>query len=279
MKSSVTGVCALCLNTRELRKSHFLPKALYRLIRADRHRNPHPVRLSTAGRLQTAFQATHHLLCAGCESRFDRNGENWVMAHCYRGKGVFRLRTILEAGMPHAINGNCHFFSAHEAGIDIEKLAYFCVSVFWRASIRDWDIEGQTFEAISLGKRYQEEIRRYLLAEASFPKTLAVGIMLSSLKTPALTFGFPDTVRIDSHHCHRLHIPGIDFSMTVGRDLDEGVTHHCVVRSSLHPILISDEGDARIQREVMRVMGKPTPPQGYEYPLVEGFESPQTKKK
>jgi hypothetical protein len=272
MKPAPSGTCSLCLKTRELRESHFLPKALYRLILARGNRNPHPVRLTSKGREQTAFQATHHLLCADCETRFDQNGENWVMKHCYRGRGVFRLRSILEATAALEASANFQVYSASSAPtVNVEQLAYFCTSVLWRAAVRDWCIENRKYEAISLGERYQEQIRRYLLGEGGFPVNAALCVVLSRLKNPHLTFSFPDTIRVESGYCHRLHIPGIDFLMTIGKRLDEERLT-CIVHSPIHPVCVCNEGDARGQREVLKLMGK-VAPAGFEYPLVEGFES------
>ncbi len=272
MKPAPTGVCSLCLKTRELRESHFLPKALYRLLLARGNGNPHPVRLTSEGRERTAFQATHRLLCADCETRFDQNGENWVMRHCYRGRGVFRLRAILEAtGAPEA-SAHFQFYSASSAPtINVERLAYFCTSVFWRAAVRDWCIENRKYEAIRLGERYQEQIRRYLLGEARFPDNAALCVVLSKLKNPQLTFNFPNTIRVESGYCHRLHIPGIDFLMTIGKRLDEERLT-CIVHSPVHPVCVCNEGDAHAQRAVLKLMGKVAPP-GFESPLVEGSEN------
>jgi hypothetical protein len=155
--------------------------------------------------------------------------------------------------------------------IDVEKLVYFCASVFWRASVRDWVVEGEKYEAISLGKKYGEDIRQYLLGTAPFPDNAVVNIVLSKLNFPALVFSFPDTLRVDEGWCHRLHIPGITFLLTIGRHSEESKAV-CFLRSPVHPIAVSAHGDARIQRDVLRLMGKVAPPWG-EYPLVEGFEN------
>ncbi len=194
------------------------------------------------------------------------------MRHCYRGRNVFRLRTILSATDTLEANANFQLYSASSAPtVSVEQLAYFCTSVFWRAAVRDWYIEDRKYEAIRLGDRYQEQIRRYLLGEACFPDNAALCVVLSKLKSPALTFNFPDTIRVESGYCHRLHIPGIDFLLTIGKRLDEE-RFTCIVRSPVHPITICNEGDARAQREVLKLMGKVAPP-GFKYPLVEGFES------
>ena len=272
MSAAAIGICALCRNVRELCDSHFLPKALYRLIRANGKRNPHPVRVTSHGRRQTALQARAYLLCAECEKRFDQNGESYVMKHCYRGRGVFRLRTaVLKLSPVDSDREFAVYASSGAPEIDAEKLVYFCTSVFWRASVQDWLVEGERYEAISLGKKYGEEIRQYLLGAGQFPQHATVGILLSKLRFPALAFFFPDTVRVDEGWCHRLQIPGITFLLTIGRQSEES-KDSCFFRSPAHPIAISTDGDARMQRAALRLLGKIAPPWG-EYPLVEGFES------
>ncbi|HET6842230.1 MAG TPA: hypothetical protein VFK06_11185 [Candidatus Angelobacter sp.] len=196
------------------------------------------------------------------------------MKQCYRGKGVFRLRDIVKKLIPVDSNSESALFAASGAPeIDVERLVYFCTSVFWRASVRDWQVEGEKYEAISLGKRHREEIRHYLSGSGPFPQNAVVNIVLSKLNFPALAFNFPVTVRVDEGWCHRIHIPGITFLMTIGRQSAESGAL-CFLRSPAHPIAISTYGDARLQKDVLRSMGK-VAPRWAEYPLIEGFENRQ----
>lgn len=100
-EEKVIGQCALCQQPRELRRSHFLPAALYRLVRAANKPKPEPILTTAAGQQHTSHQAWQHLLCCDCEGKFNRNGENWVLSHCYRGRGRFRLRDIVERCKPY----------------------------------------------------------------------------------------------------------------------------------------------------------------------------------
>ncbi|MGA3053954.1 MAG: hypothetical protein ABSD63_07085 [Candidatus Korobacteraceae bacterium] len=247
MGVDVIGVCALCLQERELRDSHLVPKALYRLARAvDRRERPDPVFLASTGRQQTSFQASQYLLCADCERRFDQHGEDWVMRHCYRGRDRFRLRNLLEQSKPiHAADQFTVYCASSVPSLSIAKIVYFCASVFWRASVRDWESSGKKYEAISLGVKYQEKIRQYLLGDADFPANAAVMLVASQLRRPAIAFNFPDTVRAGSCHCHRLHIPGLDFLLSIGHQMEPGTTETCIVRSPHHPIIVCKDGDGK----------------------------------
>jgi hypothetical protein len=274
----VKGTCALCQQVRELRRSHFLPAALYRLVRAANKPKPDPILSTATGQQQTSHQAWQHLLCCDCEGQFNRNGESWVMRHCYRGRGRFRLRDIVERCKPIHTEANELVYSAlSEPSINIDQLVYFCTSVSWRASVRDWIASGQKYQAISLGKAYQEQIRKYLLGEREFPQNAAVTVILSQLKFPHLAFNFPDTVRVQSCHCHTLHIPGMTFQLMLGKHWPEGTHECCILRSPFNPIFVCKDGDARVQRNILRLMGKTDTSWG-KYPLIEGFENLEFKK-
>lgn len=58
-----TGRCKLCLEVRPLCMSHLLPKAMYRILRAENKRNPNPVLFGRDFVYQTSLQAQAYLLC------------------------------------------------------------------------------------------------------------------------------------------------------------------------------------------------------------------------
>jgi hypothetical protein len=238
-------------------ESHIMPKALYRLVRNPRSKNPHPVVAVPSRRGKSSFQVTSRLLCTECEARFDHNGEAWVMRHCYRGHGVFRLREILRESAPVVQDPEMLVYSASELPpIDVGQLVYFCSSVFWRASVRGWSLFGEKFEPINLGNKYQEELRRFLLGEHDFPDTATVSIFVSQLNNPLLTFCFPESFRSNSRHTHQMHIPGITFLLTMGKALYSTWLNNCVFRSPHHPIYVSKLFDQAVQKDIGLALGK-----------------------
>jgi hypothetical protein len=146
------------------------------------------------------------------------------------------------------------------------RLGYFCLSVVWRASFCDWFCRGQKYERIDLGP-YQEEIRKYLKGEVTVPDHVGVTVILSALEHPVLAMSLPSSYRNDFHHCHRFHIPGVTFVALVGGREEDPLS----VLQLPHPILITTEGDKRVQEEMLVLLGK-VPPRGFEAPLVEGTE-------
>src|SRR5262245_63849308 len=78
------GVCALCRRQRELRDSHLLPAAIYKLLRDPQRPNPNPVMVTRKLAGTTSWQVKARLLCDECEQQFSRKGERYVLAQCAR---------------------------------------------------------------------------------------------------------------------------------------------------------------------------------------------------
>ena len=166
------GTCKLCLNNRDLRDSHLMPRALYRMARGSGVKgNQDPHVLSAKGRKTSSHQIQDYVLCHECEERFNKNGENYVMRVVTKRTGQFPLLDMLTA-IPTPLKGRnwTAYVAAQTPGIERAKIAYFALSIFWRASVHTWEQESGEKTRISLGKKYNEEIRRYLLGETPIPK-------------------------------------------------------------------------------------------------------------
>jgi len=146
-----TGKCRLCLQEKELRASHLLPKSLYRLIRMARgHQEQGLVVITREIVTHTDSQVWAHLLCNSCEGKFAK-AESWALRHCNRGSGAFRLLDMVEA-LPvlSEINGTKLVAAAGVPEFDAELLGYFAMSVFWRSSVHNW-MSHRTSIKIELG--------------------------------------------------------------------------------------------------------------------------------
>lgn len=269
MDSQMFGKCRLCFQSAELQYSHLLPKALYRLVgRATDPLHPDTVQISLNERRKSSEQARRHILCVPCEQRFNKNGEKWVLHNCYRGRGIFRLRDELRGRSDLGAGSDVEAYSilTEEAA----QLAYFSVSVVWRASLCDWPRRGQIYHALDLGP-YQEKLRNYLKGETDAPRSVAVTVILSGLDRPVLAFCLPVSYRVNGCYCHRFHIPGMSFVVAVGKAVPDAWADTCILQSSSRPVFVSTVGDEHVQDEVMRLLGKVAPAWG-NYPLMNGVE-------
>ena len=75
--------------------------------------------------------------------------------------------------------------------IDRDSLAYFAMSVFWRASVHTWKMANGETTSIHLGKKYDEEIRQYLLGDISIPRNTSLIVSVCTDKTSQRSFFAP----------------------------------------------------------------------------------------
>ena len=116
-------------------------------------------------RLRLAAAQLHRCIASGL-SLFRNGPEQW-------GKGEelqFKIRALLEnaASIGEGPDFRCYDV-AKLLGPHLKDYLYFAASIFWRASALPWcEYRGQ--EQFSLGTRYDEEFRVYLLGQAGFPR-------------------------------------------------------------------------------------------------------------
>ncbi|HXK10441.1 MAG TPA: hypothetical protein VMT70_12400, partial [Vicinamibacteria bacterium] len=164
--------CRLCLAPATLQHSHYIPKALYRIVSRGFRQ---PVLLSAPVHLRTSRQVRAHQFCSRCEERLQQKGEDWFLANCWRSVTEFRLHDALQAARPLArISGGALYAGRAVAGVDVDQLCYFASSIFWRGSLPGWrDPIGRPIEPLQLGP-YAESLRRYLAGDCGFPDGVAL---------------------------------------------------------------------------------------------------------
>jgi len=99
------GTCRLCqLQNVELRDSHFMSAGFYKIARDESRSNPNPVLVSEDVSMISSEQAKDYLLCAKCEDRFNKGGEDWVLKNCWHNENEFPLRSALVASLPSPLS-------------------------------------------------------------------------------------------------------------------------------------------------------------------------------
>jgi len=187
------GICRLCLQQEDLQESHLLPRALYRMARAGGAKgNQDPLLVTKSGSKQSSHQTKDHLLCRQCEQLFSKNGEDYVMRLVTKQNGTFPLLETLEAVRPTVCSSEWRMYSVEDTpSIRRDKVAYFALSVFWRASVHTWRQANGEDTRIDLGKKYNEEVRRYLIGETSVPKNASLQVIACSDSLNQRTFFTP----------------------------------------------------------------------------------------
>jgi hypothetical protein len=201
--------CRLCLREGgELQNSHFISAAIHTIcFRALRQGSKDYALRPTFGPM------VDKLLCRDCERRLNEMGEAWTIKYMAR-RNTFRMRTLLESHQ--AVHSNARFRSIVAIpGLESNKLAYFALGIFWKASVHQWyeSITDRVIKPIFLGKG-QELVRRFLLGELTWPKGFALLVTISRLEKPPLTFQPPVEGYRDSAKSFEFTIPGLTFHLT-----------------------------------------------------------------
>lgn len=187
------GTCKLCLQDRELRESHLMPRSLYRKARGSGEKgNQDPYLMRKDGGKQTSYQVKDYVLCGDCEQLFNKNGERYVLELVAKRNGDFPLIGELKRISPDIREAEWVSYSITSTpNIDRAKIAYFAISVFWRASVHSWKHEDGEVVRIDLGKKYNEELRKYLLGETPPPKNASLIVTVCTDLLNRMTFFEP----------------------------------------------------------------------------------------
>jgi hypothetical protein len=253
----VIGRCRLCLqDSVVLQDSHILSKGLYRLLRSDKNTgNPNPWIITEDVEVQTSRQERAWLLCYDCEQRLAQNGETWMFRNGLRKDGTFPLLSNLaaSAGLSDSEVHDRTYFASSIPKMNVNAIAYFAASIFWRASVHDWNgSPGQ----VRLGP-FEESFRLYLLGLSPFPATTALIVCIRAVH--ASTSGLcrlPATKRFDGLHTHTFPMPGIAFTMFVSRNLTPWHKGHCIVHGAGNPLIVSEKLESSLVEGAVKALSR-----------------------
>jgi len=168
-----TDNCALCGKLQKLHESHFLPRGLYKLLRASTTTNDNPVLMSRRISIQKSFQMKQPLLCSACERRFSENGEAYVIP-LLKQRNSFPLLDRLKVALPLYVTHENAAFVVQSVGLDGEKIGYFGLSILWRAAVRPWRTFENETTSVDVEAKALESIRGYLAGETRLPPDVTV---------------------------------------------------------------------------------------------------------
>ncbi len=175
MPEQLCPLCQLPKDASEFRKSHFVPAALY-------HSGTKSLQYAT--RVRTGTLVNHIkdlLLCNACELLLDQNGESEVLLHiAAKVQDEFPLHEKLRVALPRESHPSLDRFAGDDLGIDMDKFAYFALSMVWRAAVHDWRMpDGAVRPRMAIGD-FEPPIRKYLLGTGKFPPDTVVIVIVCS---------------------------------------------------------------------------------------------------
>lgn len=251
-----TGICRLCLQLKELQDSHLLPRGIYKVLRATHAGNPNPLVVTRESSRSTSKQLQDYLLCGDCEQRFNKMGETWMLLHCYRQSGSFRLRELLYAATPVLQNhGDLVYAAASIPGISRDKLVYFGASVFWRAAVHEWRMPTTSINIKTNLSSYEDKLRRFLLGELPFPQQMVMAVRVSGLTSLLETAMVPDQQVDAGFDIHQFMIPGVEFALLVGSSIPAEFRPLCTASSPEGYVVVSRELDTQVVQHLVGLGG------------------------
>jgi hypothetical protein len=233
------GICKLCLKLRDLQDSHYLPRSVYKSNRARALKNQNPVALGTEIR-QDQEQVTDYVLCSECEQRFNKYGEDWVLARVPHDYGQpFPLQAALEKATAFHIGPGVNLYAGAEIGaFDMDKLVYFASSIFWRGAVHQWKTDrGELPFKVELGN-HAEMLRKFLLGEAPFPQDLWLTVIVWPFKQILNAGLLPTPDSQEGWHRYWFYVSGLGFVLNFGDAVPCDIKHQCAQNTSQRVITV-----------------------------------------
>jgi hypothetical protein len=225
----IEGMCKLCLETKPLHESHFIPAALYPRARKPSFagRNRRLVALDSKDK-----HIKDYVLCFDCEQRFDRNGESAVLYWVSPRSKTFRLGERLKVALPRDYNPkdpgqSLNRYSGADLGVDMDKFAYFAISVVWRGAVHDWVMPDGTARPHDALGSFVEPMRLYLLGQTPLPPNTSVIVIAGSDDESRKLWTTP-SVHVEADCLNfRFLTFGVFFRVMTGYRMWEFFREHC----------------------------------------------------
>lgn len=161
-----------------------------------------------------------YLFCKNCENLFNSR-EQYVAKEVYNGR-LFLLLTRMQVspGGRTRVSEGLSAYLGKTADVDAIALAYYAISLVWRASIAEWRTpEGATL-GVELGKKRQDQFRQYLLGEIDIPHDVAVAVTVCEDKESQESIFTPTRITSNELTMYDALVRGIYFCVFV--DLPRG---------------------------------------------------------
>jgi hypothetical protein len=128
--------------------------------------------------------------------------------------------------------------------LDLEKLTYFAVSIFWRAAVKDW---AKGLERIDLGT-YESHIRKWLLGETGYPKNVFLSVCLAEEAEDICHILPPFRLAARPFHTFYMFLPGMEFMLFVGKSVPKDLQDHCVYSGKQNFVTVGGDMKERMRR-------------------------------
>jgi hypothetical protein len=228
--------CPLCRETKEVVSSHLMPARMYEYCHPP---GGHTISISSDLVIESDRQLQDYLLCRECEDSLNKGGETSLLPLLSQYRGPFPFYDLLTKFPPDAIDGDAAgYATARNPEIHSDKLIHFAMGVFWKAAVHSWS-GTRTESMIDLGN-YAEPIRIFLRGRTGFPKHMALTVGVLPPPAQLISFHNPYRGSINRWHNFLFYVSGIEFSLAVGKAVDNALRESCFASNPSHPIVVVD---------------------------------------
>jgi hypothetical protein len=232
------GICKMCLQSRTLVSSHFMPRALYDYCRSG---DCNPVRFDSKIAFVTSYQAQDYILCKPCEDVLNDGGEKWTVGKlATMDRKPFLLYEILSKATPQFEDEGARVYhGVNVTDLEINKFTHFAAGLLWKASIHSWSKKNKK-PKIDLGP-YSDRLRRYLRGETEFPKHIKLWLSIIPPENAMIGFIEPhERESFGGFKSYFCYIPGVLFCWSVGRQITTELRVGCFATNEFHPLFVSN---------------------------------------
>lgn len=211
--------CRLCGTTAILIKSHLVPRGVYGRIQdafCGSRMNLVQVNSDKGTAAFDSRQLKEKLLCECCEKRFKAREDYFYELIDSEDRSWISTASMLTSA---ALSGSGPpSIDLTDSRIDVPKLAYFVLSVFWRCNVSSHNDLASYRN--SFGNAFAEEVEQYLLGTGSFPEKSSVRLTAYDNENAFALLTYPSAqmqrVGSDRFHSHTIHFLGITFEVFRG---------------------------------------------------------------
>jgi hypothetical protein len=233
------GICPFCSSEKPLIESHLISKAIYSLVRDETNE---AIVVNSRVIMHTSRQTKRPLLCQECDNFLNTSGENWIIPRLARPGGQFLLLDFLQQLPPDAEKEEFKIYAAAKnPSVDVAQIVHFAMGIFWKASVHSW-AGHHNAPKIELGA-YRESVRNFLRGSAPFPVNVSLCVLVAPRDRALVTIAESYRGRAKTYHNFAFYVPGVQFSLYVGKQIKDEIRQLCFYRNPAHPVVVYDTSE------------------------------------
>jgi hypothetical protein len=203
--------------------------------------------------VQSSTQLSDYLLCSDCEQEFNTNGESWVLANIPRSYGgKFPILEALNAELAILEEGGTKVYAgAKVKSLDMDKIVYFAMSVFWRGAVDVWksSLHSDAPDVHLCG--YEKPIRQFLLGSSPLPDDVSLRVFVCPNGSVLNAMLVPWEAPLPECSRYLFYVSGLGFVLHLAGKLAPQFKATCAYHSPDKVIMLSTDFENLI-RDILR---------------------------